>query len=257
MHAQLEELWIDAMEMKVGEQITTYLRKNHPEYQEIEARQKKLIEDYPMLWKVVDGDGTVTLNEKEHCALKEYLSNQDDMERLEKEYHYYYGQSHVFSYGRMLKSIQREINPDGDVARKRKLADMLIEARTSEAEMDFLKEDEEYQKRRKESLRQEGILKAMNLPEDIKNQIDLLTCSINDHWSRYAELVYHQSDVEEVIIATNSSLEGETTAMYISKLIKPTGIKVTRIASGVPVGGDLEYIDEVTLLRALEGRTEL
>lgn len=66
-----------------------------------------------------------------------------------------------------------------------------------------------------------------------------------------------ENDVSEVIIATNSSLEGETTAMYISKLIKPTGIKVTRIASGVPVGGDLEYIDEVTLLRALEGRTEL
>ena len=66
-----------------------------------------------------------------------------------------------------------------------------------------------------------------------------------------------KGDVEEVIIATNSSLEGETTAMYISKLIKPAGIKVTRIASGVPVGGDLEYIDEVTLLRALEGRTEL
>ena len=66
-----------------------------------------------------------------------------------------------------------------------------------------------------------------------------------------------EDDVEEVIIATNSSLEGETTAMYISKLIKPTGIKVTRIASGVPVGGDLEYIDEVTLLRAFEGRVEL
>ena len=66
-----------------------------------------------------------------------------------------------------------------------------------------------------------------------------------------------QGDVSEVIVATNSSLEGETTAMYISKLIKPTGIKVTRIASGVPVGGDLEYIDEVTLLRALEGRTAL
>ena len=66
-----------------------------------------------------------------------------------------------------------------------------------------------------------------------------------------------RGDVDEVIIATNSSLEGETTAMYISKLIKPTGIKVSRIASGVPVGGDLEYIDEVTLLRALEGRTEI
>jgi recombination protein RecR len=66
-----------------------------------------------------------------------------------------------------------------------------------------------------------------------------------------------EGDVQEVIIATNSSLEGETTAMYISKLIKPIGVRTTRIASGVPVGGDLEYIDEVTLLRALEGRTEM
>ena len=66
-----------------------------------------------------------------------------------------------------------------------------------------------------------------------------------------------RGDISEVIIATNSSLEGETTAMYISKLIKPTGIKTTRIATGVPVGGDLENIDEVTLLRALDGRTEL
>ena len=75
---------------------------------------------------------------------------------------------------------------------------------------------------------------------------------------RLKELITRlEGEVNEVIIATNSSLEGETTAMYISKLIKPTGIKVTRIASGVPVGGDLEYIDEVTLLRALEGRIEL
>ncbi|MCI6732283.1 MAG: recombination mediator RecR [Lachnospiraceae bacterium] len=64
-------------------------------------------------------------------------------------------------------------------------------------------------------------------------------------------------DVDELIIATNSNLEGEATAMYISKLVKPTGIKLTRIASGVPVGGDLEYIDEVTLYRALEGRVQL
>lgn len=75
---------------------------------------------------------------------------------------------------------------------------------------------------------------------------------------KMAELIKRlEGDVEEVIIATNSSLEGETTAMYLSRLIKPTGIKVTRIASGVPVGGDLEYIDEVTLLRALDGRIEL
>jgi len=66
-----------------------------------------------------------------------------------------------------------------------------------------------------------------------------------------------QGDVDEVIIATNSTLEGEATAMYISKTLKGTGIRVTRIASGVPVGGDLEYVDEVTLLKALENRTEV
>ncbi|MCD8036965.1 MAG: recombination mediator RecR [Clostridiales bacterium] len=62
---------------------------------------------------------------------------------------------------------------------------------------------------------------------------------------------------DEIILATNPNVEGEATAMYISKLIKPLGIKVTRIANGVPVGGDLEYVDQVTLTRALEGRREL
>lgn len=70
-------------------------------------------------------------------------------------------------------------------------------------------------------------------------------------------LVRLQQEVDEVIIATNSSVEGEATATYLSKLIKPTQIKVSRIASGVPVGGELENIDEVTLRRALEGRIEL
>lgn len=65
------------------------------------------------------------------------------------------------------------------------------------------------------------------------------------------------SDVDEVILATNSSVEGETTATYLAKIIKPLNIKVTRIASGVPVGGDIENIDEVTLLRAYTGRMEI
>jgi recombination protein RecR len=64
-------------------------------------------------------------------------------------------------------------------------------------------------------------------------------------------------DVEEVIVATNPNVEGEATAMYISRLLKPLGVRVTRIAHGVPVGGDLEYADEVTLAKALEGRREI
>ena len=66
-----------------------------------------------------------------------------------------------------------------------------------------------------------------------------------------------QNDVGEIILATNPNIEGEATAMYIAKLVKPSGIRCTRIANGIPVGGDLEYADEVTLLKALEGRREL
>ena len=71
MHVQLEELWMDAIEMKVGEQIVNYLRKEHQEYQDIEKRQRKLITDYSMLQKAVDGDGAVTINKKEQNAIKE------------------------------------------------------------------------------------------------------------------------------------------------------------------------------------------
>lgn len=66
-----------------------------------------------------------------------------------------------------------------------------------------------------------------------------------------------EPQIQEVILATNPNIEGEATAMYIARLLKPSGIKVTRIAHGLPVGGDLEYADEVTLLKAVEGRTEL
>ena len=66
-----------------------------------------------------------------------------------------------------------------------------------------------------------------------------------------------EGNVKEVILATNPRVEGEATAMYISKLIKPMGINATRIAHGIPVGGDLEYTDEITLTKALEGRREI
>lgn len=67
----------------------------------------------------------------------------------------------------------------------------------------------------------------------------------------------HTGDVQEVIMATNPTVEGEATAMYLSRLLKPLGVRVTRLAYGIPVGGDLEYADEVTLTRALEGRNEM
>ncbi|MBR0380238.1 MAG: recombination protein RecR [Mogibacterium sp.] len=71
------------------------------------------------------------------------------------------------------------------------------------------------------------------------------------------ERLQRSDEVKEVIIATNPNIEGEATAMYVARLLKPAGIKVTRIAHGIPVGGDLEYADEVTLLKAMEGRREL
>lgn len=74
---------------------------------------------------------------------------------------------------------------------------------------------------------------------------------------RIKELVKRLSDVDEIILATNSTVQGEATAMYISRLVKPMGIKVTKLATGMPMGGDLEYADELTLSKALERRYEL
>lgn len=90
-----------------------------------------------------------------------------------------------------------------------------------------------------------GTISPMNGigPEDIK---------IKELLNRIAN-----NDIKEIIIATNPRVEGEATAIYISKIVKPLGVKVTRIAHGIPVGGDLEYTDEVTLSKALEGRREL
>ena len=82
------------------------------------------------------------------------------------------------------------------------------------------------------------------------------TCPDDSRFKEIEELLKNP-EVKELILATNSSLDGEATAMYITKKVKPLGIKVTRIASGVPIGGELEYIDEVTLSRALDGRVEL
>lgn len=198
MHMELDELWMDALDMRVSEQIVCYLRDYHQEYRDTLRRQKEMTEQYPMLIEALDGDGSVTLNEDEHRALKEYLANRDDMERLEREYYYYYGQSHVFSYGRLLKSLSREISPDGAVARKKKLVDMLVEARTNDAELEYLKTDEEYKQRRKIALQQEQILKAMNPPKDVIDQIERLTCSINDYWSRYSDLIYRYA-LEDIL----------------------------------------------------------
>ena len=84
------------------------------------------------------------------------------------------------------------------------------------------------------------------------------TAGIGPQDIRLSELMIRlRGDCDELILATNSSVEGEATAMYISKMVKPAGIKCTRIASGVPVGGDLECTDEVTLYRALKGRVEI
>ena len=80
-------------------------------------------------------------------------------------------------------------------------------------------------------------------PEDLRVR-ELLARLDNDH-------------VEEVILATNPSVEGEATAIYLARLLKPLGMRITRIARGLPVGGDLEYADEVTLSKAMEGRREM
>lgn len=193
MNRRLDELWLDALETKVDGQVVVYLKKNHPDYQDTLERQEKLTKQYPILIPLLNGSEKITLSEEEHRALREYLANQDELAGLEKEYCYYFGQSNVFSYGRMLKKLYSEMHPEGNQPVKKKLVDMILEERTCDAELEYLKNDKEYQKRRTEAAKQQEIFKEMNPPEEIEEQVDKITSSINDYWMRYSDMIYYSA----------------------------------------------------------------
>ena len=193
MNRRLDELWLDALETKVDGQVVVYLKKNHPDYQDTLERQEKLTKQYPILIPLLNGSEKITLSEEEHRALREYLANQDELAGLEKEYCYYFGQSNVFSYGRMLKKLYSEMHPEGNQPIKKKLGDMILEERTCDAELEYLKNDKEYQKRRTEAAKQQEIFKEMNPPEEIEEQVDKITSSINDYWMRYSDMIYYSA----------------------------------------------------------------
>lgn len=190
MNRSLDELWLEALETKVDSQVVSYLKENHPDYQETLERQKRLTQRYPILITVLNGAEETALNREEHKALREYLENQDELTGLEKEYCYYLGQSNVFSYGRMLKKLYNEIQPEGNQPVKKKLLNMILEERTCDAELEYLKNDKEYQKRRREAAKQQRIFKKMNPSEEMVEQVDKITSSINDYWMRYSDMIY-------------------------------------------------------------------
>ena len=190
MELKLDELWMEAVELLVDQQVVGYLRKSHEDYQNMQKRQWQLVEQYPVLSELLDSADEIKLNKEEHRALRELMQIQDGMQRLEKEYSYYYGQSNVFSYGKMLKTLNQEMNPNGKVALKKKLVDMIVEERTCDAEMEYLKSDKEYQQRRKEASLQEHIFMEMDPPKEIVEQVDNITSAIHNYWSRYSDLIY-------------------------------------------------------------------
>lgn len=190
MELKLDELWMETVELPVDQQVVGYLRKSHEDYQNMQKRQWQLLEQYPVLSELLDSTDEIKLNKEEHRALRELMQIQDGMQRLEKEYSYYYGQSNVFSYGKMLKTLNQEMNPNGKVALKKKLVDMIVEERTCDAEMEYLKSDKEYQQRRKEASLQEHIFMEMDPPKEIVEQVDNITSAIHSYWSRYSDLIY-------------------------------------------------------------------
>lgn len=190
MNRSLDELWLEALDTKVDSQVVAYLKKNHPDYQDTLKRQERLTNKYPVLISVLDGIEETVLSREEHKALREYLANQDELAGLEKEYCYYLGQSNVFSYGKMLKRLYNEIQPEGNQPVKKKLVNMILEERTCDAELEYLKNDKEYRKRRAEAAKQQKIFKKMNPSEEMIEQVDKITSSINDYWLRYSDMIY-------------------------------------------------------------------
>ena len=110
MQEKLDALWLEILEPQIDGKVVSYLSSRHPDYKKLRCRQEELVERYPSIIALEVGDDEITLNKREHQALREYMDNQTEMEVLEKSYSVYYAQAAMLSYKELLKKLYQEIN---------------------------------------------------------------------------------------------------------------------------------------------------
>ena len=182
----------------VDGKVGTYLRANHQEYQEIRHQIDELIQQYPAVRELFESEDAVTLTAEEHKALIRYFCLESSVEMIEREYHFYMGQSMMFSYGSMLAKLKKEImNPEEGATGR--LLDFFMETRTDELERELRTQNQQYREALDEIKKYEEEIQKLNLPKAVRVQIDRYVSAINWRWVLCWDFLY-RSGMKDVLL---------------------------------------------------------
>lgn len=189
MKLKRDQKWSEMFEVEFDRRVVRYLSVNHPGYQELLKKRMEVLDRHPILDRLWDQDGEITLTNKEHSAFGEYLKIKSELETLEREYHYFLGQADMRDHERLLNHLSAEGKVADADQRKNCVMGYLTAERLNDADRDFLK-DEEFRQRREHADHLGKRLEQMELPMHFRNALDDYISAIEAEWSCYGELAY-------------------------------------------------------------------
>lgn len=204
MQESIETMYYDGWDARIDEQVSVYLRKNHLQYQQLSEREHKLVEEYPMITKVMETDGELYLNEAEHQALKDYLQTLSGMEELERQYYFYYGQSMAISYRWTLDRLKNNIAGKKDNISEARdiMLELLMQARVDEAEQEYASTCKEYQDSIQEIKDYHNAFLEMDIPKETARFIEDYVVAVYTKYNLLSDFMY-QYGMRDALILLN------------------------------------------------------
>ena len=194
-----DSYWMEfTLDEKVDQKVTEYLRDHHAEYRNTKQRIKELIAQHPNVQSVFETKDAVTLTAEEHEVLHTYFQLESYVELIEREYHFYMGQSMMFSYGSMLAKLKKEImNPEEGATGR--LLDFFLDTRADELEKELREQNQQYREALDEIKKYEEEIQKLNLPKMVRIQIDRYVSAINWRWALSWDFLY-RSGMKDILL---------------------------------------------------------
>ena len=207
MENKQDSYWTEcSLDETVDRKVCEYLRGHHAEYRNAKKRIKELMDQYPNVQAVFETEDAVTLTAEEHEILHTYFELEDRVEMIEREYHFYMGQSMMFSYGSMLAKLKKEImNPEEGVTGH--LLDFFIKTRSDELENELIEQNQQYREAIDEIRKYEEEMQKLNLPKAVRIQIDRYVSAVNWRWVLYLDYLY-RSGMKDILLLIEKRNEG-------------------------------------------------
>lgn len=197
MKSKRDKIWAEVFKIVFDQRVVRYLLKNNPEYQELFDQKRILSGEYPVLDRLWDEETAISLTEEEHKAFGDYMKLQSDMEALEREYHYFLGQTDMRDLNRLMNGLSEESAVPDAGDRRMHILEHLKDGRMDDADREFL-ENTEFRRRREKADELGKKLDEMHLSKEIRQAVDEYISAVEAEWLCYGELAY-QYGVEDIL----------------------------------------------------------